>query len=143
MNSTPSIFDDLHDFHTKVLQLKAPPPSLCDNAFILERVRFIQEELTEFTDAAFVGDIVKAVDGLLDIIYVAGGTLWFMGIPSQECWNAVQKANMAKVLGTTHRGNKIDARKPEGWQPPEPEIAAAIEKAVDRYNHAEDRGGPE
>jgi predicted HAD superfamily Cof-like phosphohydrolase len=137
-----SIFDDLHEFHTKVLKLDKPRISLVSSEFVLERVRFIQEELTEFTDAALQGDLVGATDGLLDIIYVAGGTLWFMGVPSQECWNIIQKANMAKVRGITHRGNQIDARKPEGWQPPEPAIASAIQKAINQYNDAQDSGDP-
>lgn len=139
----PSIFDDLHDFHTKVLLLEQPPPRLIDPTFALERVRFMHEELSEFLTAALEHDLIKAVDGLLDIIYVAGGTLWFMGVPSQECWDAVQKANMAKVRGTTSRGNKIDAAKPPGWVSPEPAIACAIEEAIDRFNNASDSKDPE
>lgn len=133
-----SIFDDIDAFHKYVLKLEPPPPSLCTPEFILERVRFMQEEVGEFCEAGLTDNMVGAVDGLLDVIYVAAGTLWFMGVPSQECWDAVQKANMAKVRGTTSRGNAIDARKPEGWVPPEGAIARAIEKALDRLDDASD-----
>lgn len=137
-----SIFDDIDRFHTQVLELERRPVNLINPEFILERVRFLQEELTEFCDAGLTDNLVGAVDGLLDIIYVAAGTLWFMGVPAQECWNVVQKANMAKVRGTTSRGNAIDARKPEGWVPPEGELARILEKAFDRQYNASNSAGP-
>lgn len=132
-----SIFDDLHEFHTKVLKQEFGPPTLLSEDMTLERLRFMTEELEEYYEAARKGDMVEAVDGLLDLIYVAAGTLWFMGIPSQKCWDAVQNANMQKVLGKTHRGNRIDAAKPEGWKPPQLAIAAAIEEAVNRHSDAD------
>ena len=137
-----SIFDDIDKFHTRVLELERRPVNLCSPDFMLERARFIQEELAEFIEAALTDNIMATVDGLLDIIYVAAGTLWFMGVPSQECWNAVQKANMAKVRGTTSRGNAIDAAKPEGWVPPNADIVRALEKAYDRSYNASNSAGP-
>lgn len=136
-----SIFDDMHDFHTKVLKQEFGPPRLLSEDMTMERLRFMTEELEEYYEAARKGDLVEAVDGLLDLIYVAAGTLWFMGIPSQKCWDAVQTANMAKVLGTTHRGNRLDAAKPAGWQPPQLRIASAIEEAINRYSDANGGGG--
>jgi predicted HAD superfamily Cof-like phosphohydrolase len=53
-----------------------------------------------------------------------------MGIPVQDCWNLVQKANMAKVSGVTKRGNAIDAIKPDGWIGPEQGIAAIILRKI-------------
>lgn len=136
-----SIFDDIDRFHTQVLELERREVNLLGPEFVLERTRFMQEELAEFTEAALTDNIVGAVDGLLDIIYVAAGTLWFMGVPSQECWNAVQKANMAKVRGTTSRGNAIDAAKPDGWVPPDAAIIRALEKAYDRCYNASNSTG--
>lgn len=141
-SATPSIFDDIHEFHTKILQLEVRSPNLLGRELAMERLRFMQEELSEFMEAVYAGDITKATDGLLDLIYVAAGTLWFMGVPSQECWDAVQKANMAKVRGTTHRGNKIDAAKPNGWVGPEAAIAAAIHATINRYYDAPNSGDP-
>lgn len=138
-----SIFEDLDQFHRLILKQEFGPPRLLSEDMTLERLRFMTEELEEYYTAARAGDLVEAVDGLLDLIYVAAGTLWFMGIPAQECWNAVQTANMGKVLGTTHRGNRLDAAKPPGWKPPQLAIAAAIEKAIDRYSHGDDSGGPQ
>jgi len=124
-----SMYKDVAQFHREVLSVGSLQiPHIGTDEFIMERFRFMLEELEEYHRAAAQGDIVGATDGLLDLIYVALGTLHQMGIPVQECWNAVQQANMKKVRGTTKRGNKVDAMKPEGWVGPECLIAAAIER---------------
>ncbi len=134
---TRSMYEDVAAFHEDILGLVHPEtPTLVDQAFAIERFRFLTEECDEYLNAAAEGDIVGAVDGLLDTIYVALGTLWQMGIPVQACWDAVQTANMAKVKGVTKRGNKIDAVKPPGWTGPEQTIAKLIGEAVDRTDDA-------
>ena len=127
------MFDDVADFHKVVLGV--PPvktPTLVSDEFTVERFRFLNEEVGEYLEAAHKGNIIGAVDGLLDTIYVALGTLYFMNVPVQECWDAVHKANMAKVRGITKRGNACDAVKPPGWIGPEGEIALAIGKQIER-----------
>ena len=121
------MFDDVIKFHEEIL--KQPPsatPSLISHEFITERWRFMQEELDEFYQASFEGDIVEAADGLADIIYVALGTAYLMGLPMSKIWDAVQSANMRKVSGKTKRGNAFDAAKPSGWVGPSKDIAKAI-----------------
>jgi predicted HAD superfamily Cof-like phosphohydrolase len=127
-----SMYDDVARFHIEVLKVERPPlPSLVSDLFTTEKVRFLNEELEEYATAAYEGDLVKATDGLLDLIYVALGTLYSMGVPVNECWNAVQAANMQKVRGVTHRGNEVDAAKPANWLPPDIEIARIIGEAID------------
>lgn len=127
----PDIFQDVADFHKRVIgQPPAESPSLVSPKFVFERFKFMQEELDEFVTAAFDGDMVGAADGLADLVYVAVGTMYLMGLPFNDIWNAVQNANMRKVRGMTKRGNVYDAAKPEGWVGPEPEIAAAIGEAI-------------
>lgn len=129
--TTNSMFDDVADFHKVVLGIPhTTTPTLVSAEFALERFRFLNEEVGEYLEAAHQGDMVAAVDGLLDTIYVALGTLYFMGVPVQECWDAVHKANMAKVRGITKRGNACDAVKPPDWVGPEAEIAVAIGKLI-------------
>jgi len=70
-------------------------------------------------------------DALADLVYVALGTAYKMGLPFDSIWQAVQAANMRKVAGPTKRGNKVDACKPEGWVGPETAIARAIQRKVD------------
>lgn len=132
MNSTPKMSDDVAEFHQKILGVYPEgSPTLHSQEWLIERFRFLNEEVQEFFDAGLQGDIVKATDGLLDTIYVALGTLYMMEVPTEACWALVQRANMAKVRGTTKRGNKIDATKPEGWVGPEAGIAALILRQVD------------
>ena len=123
---------DVADFHELILNSYAEStPSLISLEYCVERSRFLHEELDEFCVASGEGDIVGVADALADIVYVALGTAFKMGLPFDEIWNAVQGANMRKVSGQTKRGNKVDAMKPEGWVGPEAEIARAIQHKVD------------
>jgi predicted HAD superfamily Cof-like phosphohydrolase len=128
----PSMFDDVKEFHNKVLGV-APEglPSLVSTEYVMERMRFLLEEVTEFGDAAMTADMVGTADALADIIYVALGTAYMMGLPFQEIWDHVHRANMQKVKGVTKRGNDIDAVKPEGWIAPEAGIAALLLRRID------------
>lgn len=127
MSSTSDMLRDIADFHELILGVNASPqPSLVSQEYCLERMRFMHEELTEFAEASSTGDIVGVADALADIVYVALGTAYKMGLPFDDIWRAVQYANMQKVKGVTKRGNAIDAVKPTGWVGPEAAIARAI-----------------
>ena len=122
-----SMLDDVADFHLEVLQLTATEsPTLLSQEFCMERFRFMTEEVEEFVDAGIKGDMVGVADALADVIYVALGTAYQMGLPFQAIWDHVHRANMRKVRGETKRGNSIDARKPSGWIGPEAGIATII-----------------
>lgn len=124
-----TMFMDVAEFHKKILSLPFPAkPVLLDQTTLTERMGFLREELNEFYDAHEAKDIVGATDGLLDLIYVALGTLYQMGMPADRMWQYVQEANMAKRPGVTARGYAIDAVKPIGWVGPEAKIKAAIEE---------------
>ena len=130
-SNTPSMLDDVAEFHTKVLQvLPSESPTLVSQEYIIERGRFLSEEVEEFLQAGMTGNIVDVADALADIIYVALGTAHMMGLPFQAIWDLVQAANMKKVRGMTKRGNPNDAMKPEGWVSPEPGIAALILRRI-------------
>jgi predicted HAD superfamily Cof-like phosphohydrolase len=125
------MYDDVVQFHIEILGVAAPPsPSLRSQEWLMERFRFLTEEVNEFLEAGLAGDMVGAVDGLLDTVYVALGTLHMMGVPAEDCWQMIQKANMSKVRGVTKRGNTIDAAKPDGWVGPEAGIAAIILRKI-------------
>ena len=128
----PSMFEDVATFHKEILgQPQAETPSLISRAFIMERMRFMQEELDEFVEAGFEGRMTDAADAIGDIIYVALGTAYIMNLPFNEIWVAIQSANMRKQRGKTSRDQEFDAIKPVGWVGPEPDIAAAILKRID------------
>jgi predicted HAD superfamily Cof-like phosphohydrolase len=123
---------DVADFHELILNDYAEtPPTLISAEYCMERARFLAEELTEFAQAQADGDIVGVADALADLVYVALGTAYKMGLPFEEIWQAVQSANMQKVRGIGKRGNKVDAVKPAGWVGPEAAIARAINRRVE------------
>lgn len=124
---TVKLFKDVALFHEVILHdFASPTPSMVSAEYVEERIKFLLEELEEFMAATRDGNMVDTADALADIIYVALGTAYKMGLPFDEIWNAVQAANMRKQRGMTSRGNKVDAIKPEGWVGPEAEIARAI-----------------
>jgi predicted HAD superfamily Cof-like phosphohydrolase len=84
-----------------------------------ERIAFLQEELDELRAAAAANDLAGQADALVDLVYVAKGTALMLGLPWEELWTVVQRANMAKTRGTTKRGVKADCAKPPGWAPPD------------------------
>ena len=126
-STTPSMLDDVVEFHDKILGIEPPDsPTLITQEFVIERGRFMTEELEEYFKAGMTGDIVATADALADIIYVALGTAHMMGLPFKDIWDHVHRANMRKVRGVTKRGNLVDAKKPADWVPPEAGIAALI-----------------
>ena len=90
--------------------------------FLQFRMDFIQEEFIETVKAVAEGDSEEVVDGLIDIIVVALGTLDAFGVDSQKAWDEVLKANLAKEVGVKpERPNPLglpDLIKPEGWTAP-------------------------
>ena len=131
-----SYFADVERFHRK-FQLpeawelrRCAPMSAADYEY---RLKFLEEELAEFRDAVTEGNLAKQLDALVDLVYVALGTAHYLGAPFESAWNAVQSANMAKVLRTEvdpihKRGVCEVISKPPGWTPPD------IAKVIEDYN---------
>jgi predicted HAD superfamily Cof-like phosphohydrolase len=121
---TDKMIQDIADFHEK-FGLEGPTrPTLGDRELIDFRVKFMNEELREFTDAIDIGSITDAFDALIDLTYVVLGTAHMMGLPFQAGWDAVHEANMQKQKASadgsdSKRGSRFDVIKPEGWQPPD------------------------
>jgi predicted HAD superfamily Cof-like phosphohydrolase len=123
---------DVAKFHREITREEMPStPTLVSPDLCLRRFRFLIEEAEEFYNAAVAGDIVGAADGLADVVYVALGTAYVMGLPFEKIWDAVQRANMKKISGPTKRSPN-DAVKPPGWQAPEAEIAQIIGAALEK-----------
>ena len=87
------------------------------------RIKFLQEELDEYTEAIAQGDLEKQFDALIDLVYVAIGNAYLQGFPFNRGFSLVQIANMAKVRATrsedSKRGSSHDVIKPEGWTAPD------------------------
>ena len=121
-----SNFQDVADFNDRFDVPRHEKPGLLDHETYEYRVKFLKEELQEFIDAHERGDLEDAFDSLLDLVYVADGTAYMMGISEkrwQAGWDEVQRANMSKVRATkasdSKRGSAIDVVKPAGFRKPD------------------------
>lgn len=98
-------------------------PGLLDEETMEFRLKFLQEELNETIDAYTEGDIENVADGLIDLCIVALGTAAMMGLPFNDMFLEVHKANMRKVrvehAGESKRGHGFDLKKPADWQGPD------------------------
>lgn len=122
-------FSDVGDFHEKFGLRSSDrgsvlPPNMLDGELYDFRRDFMQEELDEFVDAWQVDDLAKMADALVDLVYVAMGTAHLMGLPWQELWDEVQRANMSKERAAADGSNSVrkssfDVVKPAGWTPPD------------------------
>lgn len=86
-----------------------------------ERIKFQIEELQETLVAVQESKPEEVVDGLIDQIVVASGTLDMLDVDSDLAWLTVMRANMAKKVGTNPKrpnSKGIDLIKPEGWTAP-------------------------
>ena len=86
------------------------------------RLDMCQEELTETFDAFNAKDAEEVVDGLIDLIVFAVGTLDVLNVNVKKAWINVMNANLAKNPGIKpERPNKYgfpDLIKPTGWVAP-------------------------
>jgi len=91
----------------------------------LYRYEHLHEELHELVVAQRDRDLPKVADALADLVYVALGTAHFYGIPFDDVFAEVQRANMSKVrsLGKddprSKRRSHFDIVKPDGWTGPD------------------------
>jgi|SRR6185312_13242776 len=116
------VFKDLHDMHVHYgFHEKVADYDEAKRAKLLEfRIKFLEEELNEIKDNVTNPD--EVVDGLVDLIVVAVGTLDLFNIDGAKAWNNVHVANMSKQVGIkSTRPNELglpDLIKPEGWKAP-------------------------
>lgn len=103
----------VRDFHEQFGVPVGDGPALRDAGL---RASLIAEEAAETIEAIGNRDIVAAVDGLADLIYVALGAAVTWGVDLGPIFDEVHRTNMAKVGGRTRPDGKI--LKPEGWEPP-------------------------
>lgn len=93
-----------------------------------------EEEAKETREAFDAGDLVKTLDGAVDMIFVALGLIHSLGVDPDAAWGVVLRANMSKVdgtLGPVVRRADGQVGKPEGWKPPEP----VLEKLLNINRH--------
>ena len=92
------------------------------NDFLAFRLDFLEEEFEE-TQAAFLNkDHKEVVDGLIDLIVIAIGTLDLFKCDADVAWDKIHHSNMTKEPGANKsRKNPFglpDMVKPKGWKSP-------------------------
>lgn len=94
---------------------------LMDN-YLKFRLSMCKEELDETMEAYATKNPEEIVDGLIDLVVFALGTLDVFGIDTKTAWDKVYEANMSKSPGVKPgRPNPFglpDLIKPEGWEAP-------------------------
>lgn len=139
-----NIFKLVDDFHAKfgIVTVYPEEPMFNNDTEVLNfRQRFLIEEVREtceaegydvevcsLPDLGCEPNFPKYVDGLLDTIYVAAGSLLLAGLSPEQCQELfleVQRANLEKERSTGNgdtrstRKSVFDVVKPEGWTPPD------------------------
>jgi NTP pyrophosphatase (non-canonical NTP hydrolase) len=97
-------------------------PHLLNDATSNFRLEFIKEEVKELQKGYEECDLAQIADALVDLVVVAMGTAHMHGLPWEELFNEVQRANMSKRrathAGESKRGTALDLVKPTGWIAP-------------------------
>lgn len=106
---------DVSEFHREVLGIEDPDTPAIRRPEL--RAELIREEARETVAAIEVGDLIAAIDGLCDLIWVAYGTAGEFGIDLEPFWNEVYRTNMAKANGPVREDGK--QLKPNGWVGPD------------------------
>lgn len=126
----PSNYEKVQMFHTFFAVPVSAKPELPAPDVFEYRVKFMQEELDEFAASYQEGDLVGCFDALIDLLYVVYGTADMMGLPIDEGFRIVHRANMTKVRApsadASKRGHALDVIKPQGWEPPEQRLLALL-----------------
>lgn len=98
---------------------------IIDDAAFLFRYNLIIEEAHELLVAHRKADIVAVADAIADLLYVTYGIAHEYGLPIDEVFVEVHRANMQKERSTGandprgKRGSGADVIKPEGFKPPD------------------------
>lgn len=118
-----TLFDDVADFHkrfghpapTELQPLRGRTPDQMNF-----RLKLLKEEYEELTKALKENaSATKISRELVDLVYVTIGTAVAYGIPFDDIWQIVHKANMEK----TPSGSPTEKpTKPPGWVDPDKQI---------------------
>lgn len=128
MNLKSKMVTDIEDMHKKYQVNEWVAKQLDDGdmkklqQLLAFRLDFVEEEFEETLKAFADKNPEEIVDGLIDIIVIALGTLDMFNVDTDWAWEKVHNANMNKEVGVKPgRPNPLglpDLIKPEGWTAP-------------------------
>ncbi len=91
---------DVTKFHNAFkIKVNENPTVEIDNALIELRYRLMQEENSEYLEAAKNKDLIEVADALGDMLYILCGTILTHGLQYkiEEVFNEIQRSNMSKI----------------------------------------------
>lgn len=120
----------LLEFHKKMGQTIGDPrkPNVQQEQEF--RLRLIHEELKELEEALEADDIVKAADGLADLVYVLAGSAVTWGIDLASVFDEVHRSNMTKKRENKREDGKV--LKDEDFSPAQ--VKEVLKEAADNFN---------
>ena len=131
---------DVEQFYTKFGHKPLHKPGFLSPEDMAFRLSFQTEETQELYEAYRKKDLTEMYDALLDIVYVALGTLHLMGFATAVGWEEVHTSNMEKVPASeenpSKRGHPKDIVKPKGWEKPNLECVISETIRVIEEEHA-------
>jgi predicted HAD superfamily Cof-like phosphohydrolase len=124
------MFKSVGEFRAKMQLPIGNKPQLLTPEQTSYFARFIMEELSEYLRANEENSLVDAADAIIDLVYVTLGCAHAMGLPFEDLFKVIHKANMQKEPANEFcrsiRGNQYDVIKPVGWVAPEEELQIII-----------------
>jgi len=121
-------YEMVSEFQTVMNQPVADKPTVMDGHRQWQRYEYMAEELKEFVEA---DKVVDQADAMIDLIYLALGTLVEIGVQPEELFAIVHRANMSKLWpdGKVHTNPETGkVMKPPTFVRPEPLLEAEIKR---------------
>lgn len=124
-NAVDEVWRVVRNFHVALGLPTAEAPQLLAAERTGERSKWMREELQEFESAA---SIAQQADAMVDLIYLAVGTLVELGVPPGRVFELVHAANMGKRWpdGTSRLDGEGKVLKPPTWSSPDPGIETYV-----------------
>jgi predicted HAD superfamily Cof-like phosphohydrolase len=123
-------FEMVKEFQKAMEQPVADTPTAMDPKRLFQRYHYMLEELKEFFHAKTT---VDQADAMIDLIYLAIGTLVEMGVKPEQLFQIVHEANMSKLWEDGKpRFREGDGKvlKPPHFVRPEPLLQEEIERQM-------------
>jgi len=132
-------YEMVREFQSIMGQPVADKPAVMEFKRQSERFDYMVEELFEFYEAETV---VDQADAMIDLIYLAIGTMVELGVKPEKLFEIVHNANMSKIWpdGKPHTNPETGKIiKPPTFVRPEPLLQAEIESQAKKELRTESR----
>jgi predicted HAD superfamily Cof-like phosphohydrolase len=120
------VWKDVKAFHEAFNVPVQEKPCKLEQERVRKRADWMMEEIREFLEAK---TLTEQADAMIDVMYLALGTLVEMGVRPEELFRIVHEANMSKLWEDgkpRYRESDGKVIKPPTWQDPEPLLSMEI-----------------